>query len=175
MQRRTFLKSAGLAALVATTTACADEKASQRLNVTAMIDYLRSLKLRQALLFNGPWPAFATFTHLAQSIEFAMTGFPEHKSDGFKRWVGQPAFWVFKQAGAMQHDTAEAIPGAPALDVMNTDPVAINQSIDRLILALSTFATFTATQPHFAYGDLSHDDYMLAQLMHINDHLTLLN
>lgn len=176
MNRRNFLKTSAAITVAASLplAGCTPTVKSERLNVDTMITHLESLKALPSLEFEGPWPAFATFTHLAQSIEYAMVGFPEHKSDSFKTWLGGPVFWVFKQAGSMRHDTAEAIPGAPELDIENTDPVAVNQSIDRLIVALREFDGVTETKPHFAYGELSHEDYMLAQLMHINDHLDLL-
>lgn len=176
MKRRDFLKTSAVltTAAIVPMSGCSSAPAESRLDLATMVEYLNQLKLKTDLAFSGPWPAFATFTHLAQSVEYSMTGFPEHKSDGFKSWVGGPAFWVFKQAGAMRHDTAEAIPGAPDLDVLNRDPIAINQSITRLIEALSRFAEQSESQPHFAYGALSQEDYMLAHLMHINDHLDLL-
>ncbi|WP_124748991.1 DUF1569 domain-containing protein [Alteromonas facilis] len=175
MRRRTFLRLSAGACVTAPLVGCGSSAASERLTLDSMLAYLTALKGRGTLNFDGPWPAFATFTHLAQSVEYAMSGFPQYRSDSFQRWVGQPAFWLFKQAGAMHHDTAEAIPGAPALDIQQHDPIAINQSIDRLMSALTVLNITSQTQPHFAYGSLSHDDYMLAQLMHINDHLTLLS
>ena len=134
---------------------------------------LRSLR-QQPLTFDGPWQAFATFSHLAQSIEFSLTGFPEHKSDSFKTWAGKPAFTVFKAVGGMQHNTAEPIPGAMPLNHAMTDIEQVDISIDRVINALHAFTMESELFPHFAYGELSHSDYLVAHLLHIEDHLNLL-
>lgn len=175
MQRRAFLKrSATLGLVLAVPLSGCSNAHDKTLSFDAIIHTLKSLQTKPELQFEGPWPAFATFTHIAQSIEMSVNGFPEHKSAGFKRWIGKPAFWAFKQAGAMRHDTAEAIPGAPALDVGNHDPVAINLSIQRVIDALYTFSETTLLAPHFAYGALNKDDYLIAHILHIEDHLALL-
>ena len=137
------------------------------------IKRLKSLQ-QQRLTFTGPWQAFATFSHLAESIEFSLAGFPQQKSTSFKTWVGKPAFSLFKAIGKMKHNTAEPIPGAKPLDYTNTDPEAINAAIARVIDALLAFQNSTVFYPHFAYGDLSHDDYLIAHLLHIDDHLALL-
>jgi hypothetical protein len=51
----------------------------------------------------------------------------------------------------------------------------IDLSIQRTIVALRQFEKQTKLHPHFAYGELSHEDYLLAHVFHINDHLALLN
>ena len=173
MLRREFLKTIliGGAALGATTGCVKSD--TDVFSIENTVAELLAFK-KQALLFEGPWQAFATFTHLAQSIEYSYLGFPEHKSDSFKSWLGKPAFTVFKAAGAMHHNTAEPIPGAPALKNDINDSGNINQAIDRLVEALQRFKSATKLFPHFAYGDLSHNDYLIAHLLHINDHLALL-
>ena len=107
------------------------------------------------------------FNHLAQSIEYSMTGYPEHKSDGFKRYLGSNAFAVFTYRGRMAHNLAEAIPGAPALDA--NDPML---ALGRLLTALDDFQAYKgALEPHFAYGELSHQQYTWAHVMHVYNHL----
>jgi hypothetical protein len=115
----------------------------------------------------GGWNISQIFNHLAQSIEYSMTGYPEHKSDSFKSTVGQTAFSVFAYRGKMNHDLVEPIPGAPVLGAGDK-----LRAFSRLLTALNDFENFKRPlQPHFAYGELSHDEYTLAHVMHINNHL----
>lgn len=105
--------------------------------------------------------------HLAQSIEYSLTGYPMHKSDGFKDSIGRVAFSTFSFRGKMTHDLLEPIPGAPRLVA---DDAALAMS--RLITALNDFRVFNGElKPHFAYGELNHAEYTLAHVMHINNHL----
>lgn len=96
-----------------------------------------------------------------------MTGYPEHKPEWFKSTLGATAFKVFSTRARMAHDLTEAIPGAPPLAAH--DLAAAHQ---RLVTALHTFDAYTGElQPHFAYGPLSHEEYLKAHVMHINNHL----
>ncbi len=118
----------------------------------------------------GGWNLSQIFNHLAQSIEYSMTGYPEHKSDAFKSTLGQSAFSVFAIRGKMNHDLIEPIPGAPALGAGNK-----LMAFSRLLTALNDFKNFQGSlQPHFAYGELTHQQYTVAHVMHINNHLEVL-
>ena len=64
---------------------------------------------------SGTWQPVQVFTHLAQSIEFSIVGYPEHKSEFFKSTVGSWAFSLFSSRKAMTHNLSEPIPGAPDL------------------------------------------------------------
>lgn len=175
MHRRHFIKNTAIVSLLASTGTLSGCTTSQPLSIwlEQTINRLESLKQKN-LTFDGPWQGYATFSHLAQSIEFSLVGFPEHKSDGFKNWVGKPAFNVFKAMSSMSHDTAEPIPGADELDHKKVGSTDIDKSIERLIQALTSFQTSQTLFPHFAYGALSHDDYLVAHILHIEDHLNLL-
>lgn len=121
-----------------------------------------------ALQLSGVWNASRTFNHLAQSIEFSMTGFPEMKSPIFRNTVGPLAFAVFQARGEMSHNLAEPIPGED-IQTTSTDSAA---SLQRLKMALQTFDAYTQPlQPHFAYGSLQKGEYAIAHVMHINNHL----
>ena len=63
----------------------------------------------------GAWDLHQVFTHCAQSVEFSMSQFPEHKSSLFKNTVGKLAFSIFASYGKMSHGLNEAIPSAPIL------------------------------------------------------------
>lgn len=112
------------------------------------------------------WPA--TLTHCAQSIQFALSGYPQAKSELFQRTVGRAAYQVFAWRGQMSHDLSEPIPGAPAL-LTQADP---QTALAELHEAIEAFHRHTGDlQPHFAYGRLSKAEYELAHAMHLANHL----
>lgn len=116
----------------------------------------------------GAWEVARTFNHLAQSVEFSMTGYPEMKSPLFQNTAGKLAFSVFQARGRMMHGLDEKIPGE-IVDANQEDP---KQARQRLTDALEKFDGFTESlQPHFAYGNLNRTQYALAHVMHVNNHL----
>jgi hypothetical protein len=118
---------------------------------------------------SGGWTPAQVFEHLAQSVEFSLTGYPEPKSALFQSTVGAAALAVFQAKGAMKHGLTEVIPGAPTL-AMNADQDA---ALDRLIKSLATFESFSGRlKPHFAYGELDKQKYAAAHAMHVFNHLT---
>jgi len=115
----------------------------------------------------GSWDASRTFHHLAQSIEFSMSGFPEQKSQVFQKTVGKLAYKVFSARGAMSHGLDEVIPG----EVVTNDG-QVKDALMRLTHALLAFKDYgSEMKPHFAFGQLSKDDYAIAHVLHINNHL----
>lgn len=111
------------------------------------------------------WPK--TLEHLAQSIEYSMTGYPTQKSALFQTTLGKPAFNVFSWRGSMRHDLTEPIPGSPAL----AEQPALATAALRLLTACQHFMEWKGTlQPHFAYGALSHAEYEQAHAMHLGNH-----
>ena len=138
----------------------------EKLTIEQAIQDLRDIHLVSGVNSNG-WNLSQILNHLAQSIEYSMTGYPEHKSDRFKETVGQWAFSVFSYRGKMTHDLLEPIPGAPSLEA-NDAALAMS----RLITALNDFRVFKGLlKAHFAYGELNHAEYTHAHVMHINNHL----
>ena len=114
----------------------------------------------------GAWDVARTFNHLAQSVEFSLSGFPEPKSALFQSTVGRLAFNVFQAQGHMNHGLDEEIPGEV---ITAATPKAAKA---RLLTALTAFdASSDRLMPHFAYGALSKDEYARAHVMHINNHL----
>ena len=111
------------------------------------------------------WPA--TLTHCAQSIQFALSGYPQAKSELFQRTVGRAAYQVFAWRGQMSHDLIEPIPGAPALRPQ-ADPQAALAELHQAIEAFHRHSS--ELQPHFAYGQLSKAEYELAHAMHLANH-----
>ncbi|MFT7775247.1 DUF1569 domain-containing protein [Roseateles sp.] len=131
----------------------------------AVLDLLFVPKVVQG----STWNLSQVLQHLAQSIEFSMQGFPALRGAWFRSSIGSAAFAVFNARGAMSHDLAEPIPGAPALDGAQ----ALRDSVNRLLEAMDAFAQFNGTlRPHFAYGELSKPQYERAHLMHLANHWT---
>ncbi len=173
MKRRNLLKKSlllGSAGLIGGSSAwLLNGEDVSKLTIEQAVSDLNKINLYQAKL-SGAWNLSQVLNHLAQSIEYSMTGYPEHKSDRFKETVGQWAFSVFSFRGKMSHDLLEPIPGAPRLEA-NDAALAMS----RLMTALNDFKVFQGElQAHFAYGELNHAEYTHAHVMHINNHLNAL-
>ena len=116
----------------------------------------------------GEWNLSQILVHCAESIEFSMSDFPEHKSDLFKSTLGKLAFSAFESKGKMTHGLDEIIPGAP----LYSGPENIEYALGRLRKSLVEFDQFDGTlAEHFAYGRLSKSEYEKAHVMHFNNHL----
>ncbi len=138
-------------------------------DVSGIMTELRAMRGKSVRTLSG-WSPSVVFTHLAQSTEYSMTGFPSLKSETFRATAGRAAFFAFSTAGAMRHGLTDPIPGAPSID-HDDNPVP---ALDRLLLALETFEAYTGElAPHFAYGELAKPDYAHAHVLHIRDHLKL--
>ncbi|MBD8526912.1 DUF1569 domain-containing protein [Pseudomarimonas arenosa] len=112
------------------------------------------------------WPVPQVIEHLAQSIEFSLTGYPEPKPEWFQSSLGRLANAAFQRAGAMHHDLEAPIPGAEALSMQH-----LHAACRRLHKALDDFLAFSGEfHPHFAYGPLGRESYLRAHLMHLADH-----
>lgn len=115
----------------------------------------------------GAWDLAHVLHHAAQSVEYSLQGFPSLKAPWFRSTVGPAVATVFSARGRMSHSLTEPIPRAP--DIAEGQPLA--PAVDRAIAALQAFERHTgALHPHFAYGELSKDDYRRAHLMHFADH-----
>lgn len=133
------------------------------------LDELSRLAAASTLTTQTPWNWGQTLTHLAQSIEYSMSGFPQAKSALFQRTLGSAALGVFAWRGHMSHPLDDPIPGAPALEA-NAD---VAMALARLQAAAQAFQTHSGPlQPHFAYGDLGKARYEQAHAMHIANHLS---
>jgi hypothetical protein len=169
MNRRQFL-IAGAAVAASTAGGIATARALRpAADLAALAAELEPLRGR-ALATTAGWPPFKVLSHLAQSIELSLAGYPQLKSAFFRHTAGAAAFSVFAASGAMRHPLTEAIPGAPGLpDTGDTDA-----ALNRLLAALDAFAAHEgALAPHFAYGVLDKAEYAQAHAMHIRDHLRL--
>ena len=48
------------------------------------------------LVQTGEWDIYKIFMHCAQSVEYSMSKFPEHKSNFFKNTIGTLVFSIFE-------------------------------------------------------------------------------
>lgn len=117
---------------------------------------------------SGKWSPYKIFIHCAQSIEYSMMGFPEHKSSLFKNTIGKAAFSVFEHKGRMTHGLSEVIPSAEPISAKGDVLIALA----RLKAAFIEFKGYKKPlQPHFAYGQLTKREYEIAHVLHLNNHL----
>ena len=118
-------------------------------------------------LANPRWNLAQMLQHAAQSIEFSLRGFPEPKPAWFQATLGSTAFALFDARGSMSHSLDEPIPGAPALDAAQALPAAVQRLLD----AMDAFNAHSGPlRPHFAYGELTREQYRRAHLMHLANH-----
>ena len=174
MHRRTLLKGTaliGLGALAGTSYWLARPlQAPSDLSLEGALSLLDSLEGQALLSAEGFSPA-ETFNHCAQSIEYSLQGYPELKPAWFRQTVGPAALALFQWRGAMHHPLDEPIPGAQALN----EPADVAQALARLRAAFTQFAAFSAPlAPHFAYGQLTHEQYARAHVMHLYNHMSLI-
>jgi hypothetical protein len=171
MKRRQFVKASVVTGVAVGIGAggflLTDPKNKDSLTVSSALKKLDELS-KENLLSIGEWDVSQIFTHCAQSVEFSMTQFPEHKSSVFKNTVGTLAFSFFASAGKMTHGLSEPIPSAPILKKNSDTLIALN----RLKESLIDFEGYQGVlAPHFAYGELTKDEYEKAHVMHLYNHL----
>mgnify|MGYP005990014259 CR=1 FL=1 len=143
------------------------EKYEKPLDVDFALMTLDRLKENNPVA-NGEWNLYQVLIHCAQSVEYSMLGYPEHKSSLFKNTAGKAAFSLFSAKGKMSHALNEVIPGAPVF----ADQENVNDAVERFKKSLIDFKEYDGVlAPHFAYGELTKVQYEAAHVMHCNDHL----
>jgi hypothetical protein len=116
----------------------------------------------------GEWNIYHILVHSAQSVEFSMSSFPEHKPALFKKTVGKLAFAAFSVKGEMTHGLSEAIPGAPLIKESKDTTYAYERFRESMV----KFQSYNGRlAEHFAYGSLTKQDYERAHAMHFYNHL----
>ncbi len=169
-KRRLVLTGLGVSLLTAAGALAYRKSTVVITSIAEMQAKLASLKLNRLASSSG-WQPYKVFVHLAQSIEYSMTGYPEMKPAAFQKTAGSAAFYAFSVAGAMTHNLTEPIPGAPVI----AESGDVNAGIDMLIAALQKFENHAGEiKPHFAYGSLSKTEFAQAHVMHIENHLKLI-
>ncbi|MDY7020209.1 MAG: DUF1569 domain-containing protein [Cyanobacteriota bacterium] len=138
-----------------------------QLTIASSLEQIEQLE-NKSLRSIGTWTPYQIFIHCAQSVEYSMLGYPEQKPEIFQTTIGKLAFSIFSFAGRMIHPLDDPIPGAPNLDDSNNIQLALN----RLKSAYINFERYSGPlAPHFIYGDLTKEEYTLAHVMHLNNHL----
>jgi hypothetical protein len=141
--------------------------ASEQLNISKTLEKLARIE-KSIPDMTGQWNLATTLMHCAQSVDYSIDGYPEHKSDLFKATAGAFAFSAFKAKGQMTHNLSEAIPGAPIIPENQN----LEAAIEAFRLSLIRFQSHKGPLlPHFAYGNLSKADYEKAHAMHLNNHM----
>lgn len=172
MNRRQFFKSSlviGSSLVgVGTTTVLLTEGANKSdLKISTALKRLELLSNKN-LIQTGEWDIYKIFMHCAQSVEYSMSQFPKHKSNFFKNTVGTLAFSFFESKGKMIHGLSEPIPGSPLIKSSLDTKVAMNY----LRKSLIDFEDYKGKlAPHFAYGELTKNEYEIAHVMHLYNHL----
>ena len=143
------------------------EQNQEPLNIDFALSNLNYL-IKQNPKTTGEWSLYQVFTHCAQSVEYSMLGYPEHKSDIFKNTLGKTAFSLFSSKRKMTHALDEVIPGAPTFS--NEENITV--AFERFKKSLEDFKKYDGVlAPHFAYGQLTKQQYEMAHVMHFNNHL----
>lgn len=173
MRRRTVLKAAALGGVAVAGTgiwALPTGEAPAAVSVEGAQQVLAYLAGKPLRSLRG-WSPAEVFSHCAQSIDYSISGYPELKSGWFRSTIGPMAFSLFAARGAMRHSLDEPIPGAAALG----QPASTSEALQRLQQAFADFAAHRGPlQPHFAYGTLSHAEYVQAHVLHLYNHLSLI-
>ena len=133
--------------------------------------FLKSVSSTSSIKSTGEWTPLQIFRHMRQSIIFSMQGFPEMKSKAFQNTLGSLAFHIFSAKGAMTHDLGEPIPGAEVLPESGD----VYKELGLLVVDIEQFLSFEKHYPHFAFGELTPQQYQIAQLFHINEHFAELD
>ncbi len=135
-------------------------------SITQAVQGLEQLKTHP-LRSTDTWDLPHVLHHIAQSVEYSLTGFPVLKPRWFRATLGPLAFSFFSWRGRMHHGLDQAIPGAPPIAQGLPLPVAV----DHLVTALRAFEHHAGPlMPHFAYGALDKPAYTRAHLLHLADH-----
>ncbi|TGL75061.1 DUF1569 domain-containing protein [Leptospira jelokensis] len=149
------------------------EKTSPWMDAEDLGDYktlvTQLLSKPEAYQVEGNWTLGKILSHCAQSIEYSLSGYPEMKSSLFRGSVGKIAFSVFAFKNKMNHGLEEPIPSAE--EIPNNTEVKLGAK--RLLLAIDRFSKTaeSSLRPHFAYGELTKEEYDLAHTLHIKNHM----
>ncbi|MCE9599651.1 MAG: DUF1569 domain-containing protein [Spirochaetia bacterium] len=177
INRRLFLKRTGRTVLLVTasgaiiSTANCSENLAQSLRFSNLDEASKALDRLETSQTDthGPWNVPQILVHLAQSIEYSLTGYPENKSVIIRKTIGRLVLSRFLSQGYMTHNLSAPIPGAPPLD----PNVSVQDGIKRLRKAIVDFRAFQdELKIHFVYDKVTHDEYERVHAMHIANHLS---
>ena len=111
----------------------------------------------------------AALAHCAQSIDYSLTGFPTQRGWLVRKLIAPHLLRKFLRQGFMTHDVHAPIPLAPAI----SPELPFEEGVAKLRGAMERFRVHAGPlAPHFAFGDISRDDYERLHSMHLADHLS---
>ncbi|MBM9501200.1 DUF1569 domain-containing protein [Leptospira sp. 201903071] len=140
-------------------------------SLSETLKYIDTLEKSNSISGYGNWDAGRVFLHCAQSIDYSIQGYPENKSALFQNTIGKLVFLKFSFSKKMSHDLEAPIPGANEIQ-SNTD---WKKSLGVLKNTILKFQSYSGEfKPHFAYGNLSKEEYDQAHAMHIANHCSFL-
>ncbi len=129
------------------------------------------LVLQQAKDVHTPhWSVTEICLHCAQTIDYAMTGYPVMKPAFVRNTIGKIAIKKFLRQGYMKHDLTAPVPGGAKLDTTITPDAAI-EKLQKSIQAFQSAQEGTL-KPHLLFGNLTKPEYDQYFAMHIADHLS---
>lgn len=186
MQRRNFIKktlylSVGLVGVSGVGSGLFHYHFSDRNNAKRILNFsnlddalkeLEKIEKAQNLQISGEWSLYKNLMHCSQSIEFSMLGYPENKSVLFQKTIGKLVFNKFESQGFMRHNRNEPIPKAPEI----LESKELTKAIEKLRNTIKEFNSFSGKlYPHFAYGELSKNQYQKAHAFHLADHFAAMD
>jgi hypothetical protein len=133
-----------------------------------MAGALDDLAAARGRRLEGTWTLYQVLVHVAQGIEYSMSGYPSMRSAVFRKTVGRLALRKFLGQGYLSHDLAAPIPGAPDIPPDGQ----LDEGFARLRKAMADFGALNGDPaPHFAYGPLTKLEYEQVHAMHLANHL----
>lgn len=111
----------------------------------------------------------AALAHCAQSIDYSRTGFPTQRGFLVRKLIAPLLLRKYLRQGFMTHDVHAPIPLAPAI----SPTLPFEEGVAKLRGAMERFRAHAGPlAPHFAFGEISRDDYERLHAMHLADHLS---
>jgi hypothetical protein len=179
ISRKLFLQRAGSTVLLVTAGGsilslidCGGSPLARNLrfsNLDEALAEIEKIQKASSVSSNGVWNPSQVFAHLAQSIDYSISGYPENKPAFFRKTIGRIVLRKFLGAGQMSHGLADAIPGAPALD----PGLSLTDAAARLKSSIAAFRAHQAELAiHFVYDAVTKAEYEQVHAMHIANHLS---
>lgn len=117
----------------------------------------------------GTWSAYEMLAHCAQTIEYAMSGYPVMKPKVVRSTIGRVAIRKFLKQGYMKHSLTAHVPGAHKPEGKGT----AQEGAALLAQVIDSFQAYKGPlQPHLLFGNLDKSEYDQYFAMHIADHLS---
>ena len=143
-------------------------------SLSQVLEELDRMESSTGLELQQDWSLYKVLRHLAQTIQGAMLGFSEVEPAAAQS-VGKLAFQYFKTKGYMSHNLTQEVPLVNGQSEVVPDDGDLAEAYYILRNAIYDFQNFTGSLfPHFAYGELSYEDWELANAYHCADHFSSL-